>query len=155
VAEIRLNQKPAFPAIQREWVFRFRRAETWGLLYDADGCRFTITSHTIAVERAVEVAGAAMELSQVLGDRPGRSYAALFNDINTVEVIEALARTHAASGEPQDALAWARRIGSGGRVLSTDGDEVRRAVERRVYALVGVAEGILDRPVGMSGGPEP
>ncbi|MBO0699784.1 MAG: hypothetical protein J2P46_15410, partial [Zavarzinella sp.] len=155
VAEIRLVQKPAFPAIQREQVFRFRRPETWGILYDSDGCTFTVTSHMIAVERAAEVSSAAMALAQALGDRPGPSYAALFKDINTIEVIEAIARAHAVSGDPHEALAWAGRIGSGDRVPATGDQEVRWAVERRIYALLGVAEGILDRPGGMFGGPEP
>jgi hypothetical protein len=44
-----------------------------------------------------------------------------------------------------EALAWARRIGSDEQVKSNDDYETLRAVQRRIYALVGVAEGILDR----------
>jgi hypothetical protein len=122
--------------------FDYRRPATWGALYDASDF-FTMTSHHMAVERAAEVAAAAMGLEQALGRTPTQSYAAAFSEINTDEVIRALGRAHAAHGDPLDAIAWARRIGRGGGPGPTNED--RRAVERRIYALIGVAEGILDR----------
>jgi tetratricopeptide (TPR) repeat protein len=147
VAEIRLTGKAALPPGIEAHVFRFGRPETWGILYES-GNFFTVMSHRMNVRDATEVAREAMGLAQALGDRPGRSYAVLFNDICVAEVTETLARSHAASGDPHEALAWARQIGSGDRVPATDGQEVRWAVERRIYALVGVAGGILDRPGG-------
>jgi hypothetical protein len=121
--------------------FDFRRPETWGELYDAsDG--FTMASHHMAVERAAEVAAAAMGLEQALGRTRSQSYAASFNDINAEEVVRALGQTHAAHGDPLDAIAWARRIGRGGGPGTTNDD--RWAVERRINALIGVAEGILE-----------
>jgi hypothetical protein len=74
-----------------------------------------------------------------------RTYADLFDDINTEEVIEALARSHATTGEPREALAWARKIGCADRVPAAGGDEIRWEVMRRLHALIGLAEGILDR----------
>jgi hypothetical protein len=124
--------------------FDYRRPGSWGVCYDA-GLDFTMASAQMASRRAAEIAGAAMTLSRALGERPAQSYAILFNEVSSDEVILALARAHAASGEPCDALTWAEQVGSGAKVKSDEDDDTSWAVQRRIYALMGVAEGILDR----------
>jgi hypothetical protein len=124
--------------------FDYRLPQSWGVSYDA-GRAFTMTSARLATQRAEEVAVAAMGLAQALGQRPTQSYAVLFNDISVEEVTLALARTHAFLGDPSDALTWARQIGSSDKVKPKDDRHTCWAVERRIYALIGVAEGILDR----------
>ena len=52
-------------------------------------------------------------------------------------------------GEParrdsNEAIAWAKQIGSGDKVAAKENDRVRWAVERRIHALIGVAAGIHD-----------
>jgi hypothetical protein len=126
------------------------RPATWGALYDARDF-FTMASYQMAVERAAEVAAAAMGLAQALGRTPTPSYEAAFGGINADDVVRALGRAHAAHGDPLDAIAWARRIGRGDGPVTANED--RRAVERRIHALIGVAEGILDRcPATPAGG---
>jgi tetratricopeptide (TPR) repeat protein len=121
--------------------FDYRVPRSWGVRYE-DGLAGTMLSIQIASRDAAKVAAAAMSLSQALGQRPDRSYAISFDEICTEEVTQALARAHAAKGDPAEAVAWARRIGSSGKVNS---DENCWAVQRRIYALIGAAEGILDR----------
>jgi hypothetical protein len=77
------------------------------------------------------------------------------NEISTEEVTQALARAHAAWGDPSDALAGARQIGRGGKVKSKDDFEGCCAVRPRIHALPGVAEGILDRSSGVRPPPAP
>src|SRR5262249_20941692 len=96
--------------------------------------------------RAGQVAAAAMELAQALGRKPEQSYAVLFDEFMAEEVVRALARTHAACGDPNQALAWAKQIGRSDNVKAKDDFEASGAVERRIHTLIGVAEGILDRP---------
>jgi hypothetical protein len=143
-ARIELSEIDPLPKFGKKEQFDFRRPRSWGICYE-DGRAFTIASQTRANRHSAEVAGAAMGLSQALGERPAQSYAVLFNDILKEEVILALARAHAASGDPSEALAWARQIGSGDKVNSEKDDQTSWAVQRRIYALIGVAEGILDR----------
>jgi hypothetical protein len=109
------------------------------------GASLTMTRFHMAVQRATEVAGAAMTLAQALGQKPAQSYAKLFNELSTEEVVQALARAHAVAGDPSDALAWAREIGSSGKVKSEKDDDASWAVQRRIHALMGVADGMLDR----------
>jgi tetratricopeptide (TPR) repeat protein len=124
--------------------FNYRLPNTWGVRYDDNGFGGTMAMHRWSSKLAAEVAGGAMTLAQALGEKPAESYAVLFNDINTEEIIQALARAHAASGNANEALAWAKKIGSGSRADSKD-DKSAWAVERRIHALIGVAEGILER----------
>jgi hypothetical protein len=86
-----------------------------------------------------------MELSVLLNQGPGQSYADSFSSINMVQIIRSLARTHAECGDEREALAWAKQVGSGNRIITHDDSLEASASERRIYALVGVAEGILDR----------
>jgi tetratricopeptide (TPR) repeat protein len=95
--------------------FDYRLPDTWGFRYD-DHSFFTMGLHQMSTERAVKVASAAMELSLALGQQPEQSYAILFNEIKTGEIIQALARTHAASGNPNEALTWAKQIGGNAKV---------------------------------------
>jgi hypothetical protein len=123
--------------------FNYKLPTTWGDRYDESNFS-TMLSHRMSSERAADVAGAAMTLAQALGDKPAESYAVLFDDINTEEIIRALARSHAASGDANVALAWAKKIGCGNKAKSDDHDHAW-AVERRINALIGVAEGLLER----------
>jgi tetratricopeptide (TPR) repeat protein len=129
--------------IRRDEQFNYRLPRSWGVRYD-DSNFFTMLSHHMSSDRAAEVAAAAMTLAQTLREKPNESYAILFNDINTEEIIRALARAHAASGDPSEALAWAKKIGSN-RKADSDDDKHAWAVQRRIHALVGVAEGLLER----------
>ncbi len=144
-ARIELTQRDgdAHPGVKNRR-FDYRLPRSWGVCYDA-GLAFTFGSYRMSVKRAEEVAAAAMGLSLALGQKPDQSYAILFNGINTVELTRALARTHAVSGDASDALAWAQQIGSSGKVNSYEDHDARCAVRRRIYALIGVAEGILNR----------
>jgi hypothetical protein len=147
-ASIDLALEPVLGLGKRE-VFDYRLPHSWGVNYEDDGA-FTITMALAQERHRAELAGAAMTLSQALGERPERSFAILFNDMYGKEVLRSLARAHAASGDPNDALAWARQIGGAGKVKPEKDDETRAAVERRVFALIGVGEGLLDRSSGAS-----
>lgn len=143
-AQIELTNQDGFPGIIGEKRFDFRLPQTWGVCYDDDHASTALSRH-VSVLRAAELAGAAMTLSQALGQKPGHPYSVLFNEIPFGEIIRSLARAHAASGDADEALAWAKQIGSGVKINANDDLNVRWAVERRVYALIGVAEGALDR----------
>jgi hypothetical protein len=142
-ARIELKHADGNPGAVGGEHFDYRDPSTWGVCYDF-GRAITMSSYHAAVQHAVEVAAAAMELSQSLGLKPAKSYSILFNEINTPEVIQSLARAHVLHGEASEALAWAKEIGSNSKVKPND-DRNAWAVERRIHALVGVAEGILDR----------
>jgi hypothetical protein len=142
-AQIDLAHRDGLPTI-RPGPFDYRIPRSWGISYDA-WVGFTAASHFASIQRTAEVAAAAMTLAQALEQKPAQSYALLFNEIYAGEIIQALARAHAASGDAGEALAWAKQIGTSGKIKSTEDSETRWAVERRVHALVGVAEGILDR----------
>jgi hypothetical protein len=124
--------------------FDFRRPQTWGVRYGA-GFATTNALSQRNDELAAEVAAAAMTLAQTIDQQPEESYAILFADIITEEVIQALARAQAAAGDPRAALAWARQIGSSDKVKSVDDFESLWPVLQRIHALIGVAEGVLDR----------
>jgi tetratricopeptide (TPR) repeat protein len=137
------QDRDRFVGSLRNEFFHYRLPASWGVRYDA-GPAFTISSSISATERAVEVASSAMELSQALGQRPPTSYAVLFTDVGPT-IIEALARAHALSGDPSEALAWAERIGLNCKVKSKEDWDTLFAVEQRIFALIGLAEGLLDR----------
>lgn len=141
---IELTHAETLLSNRAKYRFDYRLPRTWGVCYDL-GLGFTMSSYFASRRRAADVAAAAITLAIALGQKPAESYAVLFNEVNAEEVTRALARAHAASGDPSEALAWAKQIGSGGKVKSDDDLQIRFAVERRIHALVGVAEGILDR----------
>jgi tetratricopeptide (TPR) repeat protein len=141
-AQIELIHKDRFPAFAEKERFDYRLPGTWGVCYD-EGPGFTMASHQMSIRRTAELAAAAMAFTQAMGQRPTQSYATLFNDVYA-EVTQALARSHAASGDVKEALAWAKEIGSSAKINGKD-DRVSWAVEQRIHALIGVAEGILDR----------
>jgi hypothetical protein len=70
------------------------------------------------------------------------------SDLLEPEIVQAVARAHDATGDPAQALAWARKIGSDAKVASKDDFRAQWPVEQRIGALAGVAEGILDRQSG-------
>ncbi|HEV8004128.1 MAG TPA: hypothetical protein VGP63_29960 [Planctomycetaceae bacterium] len=126
-----------------EKIFDYQQPGTWGRIYDQSRA-FTSMSYQGQVNRAANLGAAALTLSQVLRKRYPVSYAILFADFDA-RVVRALARAQAAIGAPDEALAWSRQIGS---------PEVRKSnhewrdglpVEQRVAALLGTAEGILER----------
>ena len=133
--------------------FNYKLPRTWGDRYD-DTSWSTMATIRRSSERAAEVAGAAMTLAQALGEKPAESYAVLFDDINTDVIIRTLARAHAASGDANEALAWAKKIGSNSKAKPHDNEQMW-AVERRIHALIGVAEGILERSGDLPPKPEP
>jgi tetratricopeptide (TPR) repeat protein len=150
-ARIELTTRKEFRAQEK---FDYRAPRSWCVRYDASSF-FTISRSQMWGQRAAEVAGAAMSLSQELGQIPDDSYAILFDKVHTEEVIQSLARAHAVSGDAGEALAWAKKIGGSVKVKSIGDDISRRAVEQRIYALIGVAEGILDRSSKGAPKPEP
>jgi hypothetical protein len=85
-----------------------------------------------------------MTLSNLRGRRPAKTYAEAFSEVRMTEIVRALARAHAATGDPFEALAWAKTLGSSGMVDSK-GVKSGWAVAQRIDALVGAAEGMLDR----------
>jgi tetratricopeptide (TPR) repeat protein len=123
--------------------FEFGQPQSWGENYDADDS-FTMASHAMTVRHTAEVAAAAMELAQALQIKPSDSFADFFKDVNE-EVVQSLARSHVKYGRPEEASAWAKQIGSDETIPKKDADRVRWAVERRIHALLGVAEGMLER----------
>jgi hypothetical protein len=131
--------------------FDYRLPRTWGINYDAKPY-FTVTSYEMSLQRTAEVAAAAMAFAQAIGQLPDQSYATLFN-VNASEVTQTLARSHAATGDAKEAIAWAKQIGSGAKIGGDDKTDIRSAVEQRIHALIGVAEGMLER-AGPAKGPE-
>jgi tetratricopeptide (TPR) repeat protein len=134
--------------------FNYRLPNTWGVRYNDNGFGGTMAMHRWSSKLAAEVACCAMTLAQALGEKPAKSYAVLFDDINTEEIIQALARAHAASGDANEASAWAKKIGSDGKADAND-DKSAWAVVRRIHALIGVAEGILERSGDLPSKEEP
>lgn len=125
--------------------FDYSRPRTWGIVYQAS---FTLASRLAAIRRASELAAAAMTLSQTLGKQYPESYAIMFKDFRSEEIVRALARAHVASGDANEALAWSRRIGSNKKLKSSEDWKAASSVKSRIHALVGVAEGILDKRRG-------
>jgi tetratricopeptide (TPR) repeat protein len=124
--------------------FNFRQPHSWSGGYDGSTASTGASRHW-ADMRAAEVAESAMTLAQAFGQQPDKPYDLLFNDCNAEEVIQAIARAHAASGDANKALTWAKRIGSSDKIKAKNDSKTMWAVERRIHALIGVAEGILDR----------
>ena len=140
-AQIRVVARPFGFAEARSHEFDYRRPETWGYLYEPS---FTMTSHYWTVEVAGDLAAAAMTFTQSLGERPSEPYAEKFKEIPWPAVVQAIARAHAAGGDARETLAWASRIGSDKKIASPDDRDTRVGVQQRIYALIGVAQGMLD-----------
>jgi len=121
----------------------YRRPETWGVDYN-DTDYSSNGTRAASLQRKKSLASAAMTLAQALGIQPTSPYASSFKDFDP-EVVGLLARTHAKTGSPTEALAWARKVGSGEKIAAKSDYDAEREVERRVMALCGVAAGILDR----------
>jgi tetratricopeptide (TPR) repeat protein len=133
------------PIFSDSALFDYKKPETWGIEYESMSAS-TGASRRFWTKRAAEVAAAAMTLAQTLHEKPDASYANAFATVWEGEIIEAMARAHAAKGDAKEALAWARQIGSAAKIpAGSDNFEKQIAVEQRIYALVGVAEGMLDK----------
>ena len=122
--------------------FNFIKPETWGIMFDQKPY-FTSLSYSFTVNRATELAAAAMTLHQALNGDQGFDYAVVFKDVHK-DVIESLARAHAASGDANGAYQWASRIGSNEK-LEPYSDHDSTLVQQRLHGLIGVAEGLLAR----------
>jgi tetratricopeptide (TPR) repeat protein len=133
-------------------VFDLERPGTWGTIYNETGF-FSLSSHQGELQDAAKLASAAMTLSQRMNKHYPTSYAALFADFDPI-VVRRLARAHAATGSPAEALSWARQIGSTQRDQSKADWEAERPIERRLAALLGTAEGILERQGRLSTEPQ-
>src|SRR6202030_1627538 len=94
--------------------FDYRDARTWGIKYESRSFS-TMASIRCWTRNAAEVAGAAMTLAQALKLPRAKPCVEMFNDFDA-EVVQALARVHATCGDANEALAWAKQVGSGGRV---------------------------------------
>ncbi len=125
--------------------FDYRRPESWLENYDQGGGS-TALSREFSNQRAAELAVCAMRLARAIALQPELDYGKLLDDdAVSEEVIFALARAHGAHGCLPDALAWSRRIGDDHSATSKeDGDEVW-SLRRRIYTLIAVVEGMLDR----------
>jgi hypothetical protein len=132
-----------------EKIFDYQQPATWGRIYDQTQF-FSLSSYSGQIKRAAKLAAAAMCLSQKLGKRYPVSYAILFTDFDA-QVVRELARAHAASGVPAEALAWSRQIGSTDVRQSKQEWKDGLPIEQRVAALLGTAEGILERQGALSG----
>jgi tetratricopeptide (TPR) repeat protein len=139
-ARIRLSREPRKGPRK---VFDSQQPRTWGHLYE-ENAYFSVDSYRGEVDRAAKLAAAAMTLSQKLGKHYSTSYAVLFEDFDP-RVVRELARAHAASGSPEEALAWSRQIGSSEATRSKEEWRDGRPIEQRVAALLGTVEGILER----------
>ncbi len=146
-AGIRLEQHEENRSIyQAEPVmFDYSNPRTWADLYEHP--RTSVFSR-----RGAELASAAMTLSLMLDLQHKKPFEELFCDIRRPDVIRALARAHAKTRDADQAFEWARQIGSDAIVPPHDDDDyadeqwqARIALNKRVLALIGVAEGILDK----------
>lgn len=123
--------------------FDYRLPQTWSVDYDYIG----VSSNGIIAQSNRDrsaLTAAAMELFQALHLKPAKSFGVLFNDIAEGHIVRSLARAHAAAGNVDEALKWAREIGAS-KVAKANDYQAQWAVDRRVGALIGVAEGMLDR----------
>lgn len=141
-ARVELTHGPDYLLVGERVYFDYRLPQTWGVTYSQTNA-FTTASHFHSVRLAAEVAEAAMILAQALDLRPEQSYAVLFEQITSDQIIRAVARAHASAGDAKEALTWAKQLGSA--KSNAQGHEEWPALEQRIYALVGVAEGILAR----------
>ena len=142
-AEIDLTERFTLDAGHPER-FDSRRPTTWGYTYNS-GLTMNMSSYHRDVRLAQEVATAAITLAQTLRQRPEPAYAVAFDEIAHEEIVAAIARAQAAAGGAVEALNWAQKIGSNAVVAQKGDTELIQSVDRRIYALIGVAEGVLDR----------
>ena len=144
---VRLRVAPdIFLLSDEDLVFEWTKPATWGVLYDDRGY-FTALSHSFTVKRAAELAAAAMTLAQVLNEDGKVDYADSFEEFED-SVIESLAQAHAMYGDETEALKWANKIGSEKNVKHENEYSKVNAALRRIHALVGVAEGMLEKHSG-------
>jgi len=140
---IRMEREPGV-AVRVQVDFDYQRPDTWWRLYDMMSFTFTMGRLQSSLQRAQELAAAAMTLAQTLGEQHSVPYAQAFRDA-PAEVVQAIAPTHAAIGDVKGVLAWVRQIGSEDGSVSRDNTDAAESVRRRIHGLLGVAEGILDR----------
>jgi hypothetical protein len=142
VAQIRLTEQSWL--IDRPKIsFDFQRPRTWGVIYDKEPAG-GLSGYFQSIRRTARLAGAAANLAHRLQEHYPDSFAVSLAD-SYPEVVLAVAREQTALGATQDALLWTRQVGtprSNGKKVS----ELHRfGVKLRTAALLGVAEGILQR----------
>ncbi len=113
-------------------VFCWEEPSTWGILYDPTtyGRAWGLIS---TQNIAASLAASAIRFDLTVGPSAERDYATAFQEFDP-PVLRALARTHAEIHDPRDALAWCVKI---------------RDPDRRLGALVGLAEGIAGECSGL------
>jgi len=147
-ARVRVTSWPYSTSIDSA-KFDFSRPQTWGIVY-GDTLSGTNAMRRGALESGADFSAAAMTLSQALEQQHPDSYATMFEDVSYEQIVRALARAHATSGDSNEALAWAQQIGSAEKIESEEDWEVTTSVKQRIYALIGVAEGLLDKQSGVT-----
>ncbi len=145
-ARIELTSESSTPGAFDHAAFDFRQPATWVRNYVEEDA--VIRQGSLAEQRVCELAASAMTLAQTLSISPKPNYAELFKDVPSNAAIRALAYSHAASGDAGEAMAWAEQVGSDEKALQSFDREAVNAVQKRFYALVGVAEGLIERPEG-------
>jgi tetratricopeptide (TPR) repeat protein len=129
------TESPEFSARGAEPArFSYKEPRTWGLYYLEAGIGKHPWTTQAYASMAAELAGAAMRFEQTIGPPPDRDYAAAFQDFDPI-VVRALARAHAETGDPHQALDWCLKI--------TD-------PEKRLAGLIGLAEGITGQDIGLT-----
>jgi hypothetical protein len=119
----------------RDCVFNHRVPASWGICYIDGG---TLSGHLWRAKQATEIAVDALRLAEALRLSFDEPYSKLFDGFDG-DVVRALAREHASSEKTLQAMEWVTCIGS------SDGESSQEALHRRVCALLGAAEGILDK----------
>lgn len=130
--------------------FDYRLPASWVVRYEP---AFTLVSADAAMRQAAQVAVAGLTLAHALEENLGQPYLEAFADAGD-PVIEALARAHTVLAGAGVALNWAGRIGSDRKPERRNDSEADWAIGRRVHALIGVAEGVLNRNGVPTGLPE-
>ncbi|MDK1030672.1 MAG: hypothetical protein QGD94_01545 [Planctomycetia bacterium] len=114
--------------LQKEILFDYKKPETWGLDYEFQGF-MTSCIHMDMVEKARDLAAAAMAFWQIIEAGDAAQYNPAFENFYEA-VLRKMAEVQVEAGDASGALRWARKI---------------RSPQNRIYAMLGVAEGILQR----------
>jgi DNA-directed RNA polymerase specialized sigma24 family protein len=109
-------------------LFCFEDPRAWTQLYDATVI-FTMGSYGAAMNRACDLASAAVRLQVALGRADWSACPEAFEEA-PVELINAVARAQAEAGDAVGGVSWAREIADLGN---------------RAWAIVGLADGILEK----------
>ncbi len=123
--------------------FDYQAPRTWGVIYDEEPAG-GLSGYFASIRRTSKLASTAFKLSHLLQLRYAESFAKLLADCHP-ETVVAVAREQTALGRAQDALAWAREIGTLKLKGPKDPNSLGTGADLRIAALLGIAEGILQR----------